>query len=104
MDNKKWTDADLKSAIRNWSLLDSFEELQDFLLKRRELAASLDSKCNKHIVNACAPNKEFKGTLKTYSGFTQSNRNILQIEVAGVENYIGNTLKVGDEVNIQHWR
>lgn len=55
-------------------------------------------------VSASAPNKEFKGTLKTYSGFTHSNRNILQIEVAGVENYIGNTLKVGDEVNIQHWR
>ena len=49
------------------------------------------------------PNFEFKGILKTYSGFTQSNRNILTIEVGGVENYIGNTLKIGDKINIQHW-
>ena len=50
------------------------------------------------------PNKEFRGTLKTYCGYTQSNRNTLEIEVSGVENYIGNTLKVGDEINIQHWK
>lgn len=54
-------------------------------------------------IHECLPNREFKGTLITYSGFSQSNKNILQIEVEGLENYIGNTLKSGDKVNIQHF-
>ena len=37
------------------------------------------------------------------SGFTQSNRNILNIEIHSFENYIGNCLKIGDKVDIVHY-
>lgn len=51
MDNKKWTDSDLKTAFKDGCKFVDFADLQDFLLKRRQLAASTESKCNKHIVN-----------------------------------------------------
>lgn len=70
----------------------SYEELvSDYMIYKSK------SKDVKAVVN-----REFKAILKTYSSFTHSDRNKLVFEVSGVENYVGNTLKVGDEVNIQH--
>jgi hypothetical protein len=57
MDNKKWTDTDLKTAFEDSCKFIDFADLQDFLLKRRQLAASTKSKCNKHGVKASFSNK-----------------------------------------------
>lgn len=45
---------------------------------------------------------KMKGKLITYCGFTQSNRNHLTIEVWGTENFIGNSIKTGDEFELWH--
>jgi len=48
--------------------------------------------------------KIMEGELITYCGYTQSNRNKLEIMVCGVENYMGNNLKSGDTVEVRHYR
>lgn len=46
MDNKKWTDSDLQTAFEDSCKFINLEDLKDFLLKRRQLAASTESTCN----------------------------------------------------------
>jgi hypothetical protein len=43
-----------------------------------------------------------KGKLINYCGFTHTNRNHLTIEVLGHENYMGNRVKIGDEIELKH--
>ena len=57
-----------------------------------------------HVVNGSASVNIMDGELITYCGYTQSNRNKLEIMVHGEENYIGNNLKEGDKVEIRHYR
>jgi len=38
MENKKWTDTDLRTAFEDGCKFLHFKDLQDFLLKRRQLA------------------------------------------------------------------
>lgn len=45
-----------------------------------------------------------EGRIVTYNGYTQSNRNKLEIMIHGRENYIGNNLKKGDTVKVIHYR
>ena len=48
--------------------------------------------------------KKMDGKLITYCSYTHSNRNKLEIMVHGEENYVGNTLKSGDKVEVRHYR
>ncbi len=55
MDNKKWTDEDLEAAFRNSSKLETFEDLKDFLLKRRQYANAIESNCTIDSVSKRKP-------------------------------------------------
>ena len=43
MENKKWTDSDLRTAFEDGCKFLHFKDLQDFLLKRRQLAETSES-------------------------------------------------------------
>lgn len=43
------------------------------------------------------------GTYIGGNGFTQTDRNVLKIEIHSFGNYIGNCLKIGDKVDLVHY-
>ena len=50
MELKIWTDAELITAFEDGCKFQHIEDLRDFLMKRRELAATIDSGLHKHGV------------------------------------------------------
>ena len=53
MENKKWTDADLRTAFEDSCKFINFKDLQDFLLERRQNSDTSESNCNKPLVRNC---------------------------------------------------
>ena len=52
MENKKWTDADLRMAFEDGCKFLHFKDLQDFLLERRQNSENEQRNCNiLHVIN-----------------------------------------------------
>jgi hypothetical protein len=57
MENKKWTDTDLRTAFEDGCKFLHFKDLQDFLLERRQNAKNEHSNCNiLHVSNLLPDN------------------------------------------------
>ena len=64
MENKKWTDADLRTAFEDSCKFINFKDLQDFLLERRKNSDTSESNCNILVSGSSSRHPKCKGWKK----------------------------------------